>query len=42
MKIEAADTPEIDDASVKEKTGKALAQWFAALDALERHVENAG
>lgn len=33
MKIENVDTPEINDASAKEKTGKTLAQWFTVLDA---------
>lgn len=32
MKIEAQASPEIHDASAKEKTGKTLAQWFAVLD----------
>jgi len=33
MKLETVHSPEIDDASTREATGKTFTQWFAALDA---------
>lgn len=34
MKPSATDTPDVTDASAREKTGKTLNQWFAHLDEL--------
>jgi uncharacterized protein YndB with AHSA1/START domain len=34
MKTPATDTPDVTDASAREKTGKTLEQWFAHLDEL--------
>jgi uncharacterized protein YndB with AHSA1/START domain len=34
MKLVAPDTPDLTDASAREKTGKTLEQWFAHLDGL--------